>query len=109
MRKRESGETEESFINNLKKMVRQCEYGDQKDRITKDRIICGITNKETKARLLEESKLTLELVVKISSREFADELSITGYKVEAINRQSYRRYGQDNTFPLKRKEGSLRK
>lgn len=93
MRKLEPEEFVESFINDLKKIVRPCEYGDQKDSIVRDRIVCGIFNKEIIAKLLEESNFTSELAVKIStsaeaSRAFADELSrIMEYKVDAINRQ----------------------
>jgi hypothetical protein len=51
-RAQETGESFESFLSDLRKVVRTCEYGTIEDSIVKDRIVCGIRDDATRRKLL---------------------------------------------------------
>lgn len=60
-----SGENFTCFLTDLKKLSASCDFGDLKDSLIKDRIICGITDHEIKNRLLRGDDLTLEKCIRI--------------------------------------------
>lgn len=53
------GEPFDSFITNLKELVKQRDFKSDKDRILKSRVVLGIQNKDVQERLLREN-LSLE-------------------------------------------------
>uniref|UniRef100_T1IMC2 CCHC-type domain-containing protein n=1 Tax=Strigamia maritima TaxID=126957 RepID=T1IMC2_STRMM len=57
------GETLEQFITDLKNMVKRCNYGDQTDRMVRNKIVFGVSDTRLKERLLREQALTLVLAV----------------------------------------------
>lgn len=64
-RLQQPGETFDSFYADLVKLAASCNYGDIKDDLIKDRIICGLCDKTVKNRLLLEENLTLERTIKV--------------------------------------------
>jgi len=53
------GETFESFLSDLRKLVRSCEYATLEESIIRDRIVIGIRDDATRRKLLQVRKLTL--------------------------------------------------
>ena len=54
-----SGEHIDSYITEMRKLPKACEFGILHNSLIKDRIVCGISSAEVKARLLREDDLTL--------------------------------------------------
>lgn len=55
----------DSFLNELRKLAADCDFGTLQDRLIKDRIVCGIKDQRVKDRLLREADLTLTNTVNI--------------------------------------------
>ncbi|KAG5871032.1 hypothetical protein JTB14_010583 [Gonioctena quinquepunctata] len=53
------GESFETFLAELKKIARDCEFGTFEDRLIKDGIVSGIRDQKVKDRLLRETNLDL--------------------------------------------------
>lgn len=91
-RKQEDGESFDFFYTELRKLVKNCSYKDQEDRMLRDRIVIGVTDKKLQQKLLAVSDLTLDKAVDMCR---ASELSKTQVKmmqqqatfVDAIKRQ----------------------
>ncbi|MCG7876437.1 MAG: RNase H-like domain-containing protein [Candidatus Thiodiazotropha endolucinida] len=64
---RTQGSTEliDQFVTDLKNIARECEFGDIKNDLIRDRIVCGTNSEKVKERLLREDKLTLEKAISI--------------------------------------------
>ena len=64
---RTQGSTEliDQFVTDLKNIARDCEFGDIKNDLIRDRIVCGTSSEKVKERLLREDKLTLEKAISI--------------------------------------------
>ena len=61
----ETGEGVDAYLTRIKKHSKTCEFGDLKDSLVKDCLVCGIADNVTRERLLREENLTLEKAVKI--------------------------------------------
>ncbi|XP_071054962.1 uncharacterized protein [Onthophagus taurus] len=59
------GELFDSFLADLRKLVVNCDYGNLKDDLIADRIVCGIVDNRVKDRLLRETDLTLKTAIEI--------------------------------------------
>lgn len=55
----------DEFLKKLKTIAASCEFGDLKDSLIKDRIVCGVQDRRVKDRLLREDNLTLVKAVDI--------------------------------------------
>lgn len=60
-----SCENFEAFYTDLLKLAASCDFGNLKDELIKDRIICGIKDGRVKNRLLREEKLDLNKTIAI--------------------------------------------
>ena len=58
--KQENTKNIESYLARLRKLAATCEYGALLDEMLRDRIVIGISDNQIRARLLRESKLTLQ-------------------------------------------------
>ena len=56
----EANENIEQYVNRLRKLASTCQYGGLLDELLRDRIVVGIKDQHTRARLLRESDLTLQ-------------------------------------------------
>lgn len=65
MRIQNPNETFEMFHADLVKLASSCDFGDMKNRLIQDRIICGLRDNSTKNRLLREENLDLQRTLKI--------------------------------------------
>ena len=54
------GETIDEYCTQLKGLSQTCEFGELKDDLIRDRIVCGITDDGVRKRLLQTAKLTLK-------------------------------------------------
>ena len=74
LRKQKPEESVEQFVTELKRLAKDCEYGELTDSIIKDRIVEGINNDSTRARLLREKDLSLQRCIEVcKSSEVAEE------------------------------------
>jgi hypothetical protein len=64
-RRQLQGETTESFITDIFKMVETCDYGDKRDELLRDRIVAGISDIKLSQKLQMESNLTVEKAVEM--------------------------------------------
>ena len=64
---RAQGATEgiDAYVTELRKLARNCEFGELHDSIIRDRVVCGIRSNEVRKRLLREKELNLERAVEI--------------------------------------------
>lgn len=62
-RKQEEGESFDNFYTQIKKLVKNCAYNDMEDRMLRDRIVMGISDKNLQQKLLEVNDLTLDKAV----------------------------------------------
>ncbi len=72
---RAQGATEgiDAYVAELRKLARNCEFGELHDSIIRDRIVCGIRSNEVRKRLLREKDLNLERAVEMcKSSEFTE-------------------------------------
>lgn len=64
-RNQEGGESAEQFITSLYSLAENCNYGDLKDDLIRDRIVVGIRDKALSERLQLDPELTLEKAKKV--------------------------------------------
>ena len=65
------GEMTEQFITSLYQLIEDCDYGDLKDQMIRDRIVVGIRDKALSQRLQMDSELTLEKAKTLSRQREA--------------------------------------
>lgn len=56
----QGGDNFEKFYSELCVLIKTCDYGDLKDQMLRDRIVCGVARNDVKRRLLREYNLTLD-------------------------------------------------
>ena len=64
-RNQQPSETIDQYITDLKTKAKSCEFGVLTDSLIKGRIVCGITDDQTRSRLLREPDLTLQKALDI--------------------------------------------
>ncbi|XP_071052916.1 uncharacterized protein [Onthophagus taurus] len=64
-RQQNEGETIDSYVTELRKLSKPCDFGDLRDSLSKDRIICGVRDKKMTERLLREPQLDLNKCIDI--------------------------------------------
>ena len=63
----------DAYVTELRKLARNCEFGELPDSLIRDRIVCGIRSNVVRKRLLREKDLNLERAVEIcKSSEITD-------------------------------------
>lgn len=63
-----AGETAEKYIAELYRLVENCEYGDLKDQMIRDRLVVGILDKKLSQQLQLNPELTLEQAKRLSDK-----------------------------------------
>ena len=76
---RAQGATEgiDVYVTELRKLARNCEFGELHDSIIRDRIVCGVRSNEVRKRVLREKDLNLEQAVEMCK---SCEITETGEK-----------------------------
>jgi len=64
-RQQEPGETFDTFVGDLRRLVRTCEYGPVEESTIRDRIVLGIRDDATRKKLLQMRKLNLKKAIDI--------------------------------------------
>lgn len=62
-RVQQAGETVDNFVTDLRKKATDCEFGDFKDDMIRDTIICGIGDETLRGRVLRQGDVTLDAVI----------------------------------------------
>ena len=62
----QQGESFDSFLTDLRQLVKTCEYGDLTESLIKDRVVIGIFDDCLRERLLRQKDLTLKTAAEIS-------------------------------------------
>ena len=65
VRDQEQTESIDAYVAELRKLARGCNFGDQEDRMIRDRILVGCRSQKIREKLLEDSKLTLKSALEI--------------------------------------------
>lgn len=65
MRDQGIDETVDKYVTDLRVLASICNFGQLKDSLIKDRIVCGTNNSALRERLLREENLTLDKCLKV--------------------------------------------
>ena len=60
-----SDENVESYLTDLKMLASSCNFGDIRDSLIRDRLVCGTNSSARRERLVREEKLTLDTCLHI--------------------------------------------
>lgn len=112
-RKQQSGETAEEYIVALYDLTENCNYGDMKEEMIRDRLVVGIRDKTLSEKLQMDSKLTLETAKKtIRQKEAVHEqqqtLKGTGNAatpIDSVNGASVQKRPKFRGNPRRRSDG----
>ncbi len=88
----------------LRTMAQTCEFGDLKDSLIRDRIVCGIRDNNTRKDLLQERKLELTICIdKCKAAEVANERmkTMTGHEVNMVRKFHSKKKNSSNSGPSK--------
>lgn len=77
-------ESAESYITDLRRLANDCDFGDLKDDLIRDRIVCGIQNENVRKQMLKERNLTLERAVELCQ---IDEITVERIKEMNIKQE----------------------
>lgn len=61
----------DAFVVKLRSLAKSCDFGQLRDSLIRDRIVCGVTDSTLQKRLLQESELTYEGCIKIGQAYYA--------------------------------------
>ena len=64
-RSQEVGEAFDSFLSDLRRLIRSCDFGDLDESIIRDRIVIGIRDDATRRKLLQMRKLNLNSAIDV--------------------------------------------
>ena len=75
----EEGQPFDQFVTALKKCAANCEFGELRDSLIRDRIVCGTIDSKLQERYLRENELSLERAIQLGravekTRKYACEL-----------------------------------
>lgn len=104
----EDGETFDAFYTAIRKLADNCNFGDQKNRMLRDRIVIGVQDQRMQQKLLEIKDLSLEKAVDISrsaelSKEHVKRLNRDNPEVHAVQSGSRPQYQHAATWESKAK------
>ena len=60
---KQNGRTLDEFLLDLRNKAKTCEFGELRDSLIRDRIVCGIDNNSVRERLLRDNNLSLEKAI----------------------------------------------
>ena len=98
MRCQHTGENIQMYVSDLRNKASTCQYGELKDDMIRDRLVCGIKKDNVRKLLLRESDLTLEKANNICqihemSEQHNEQLNV-GSKVETVKPVHMNRYSK---------------
>ena len=66
----------------LKKIAASCEYGDLKDELIRDRIVCGTTYENVRKQMLKERDLNLDRAIELCRIDELTQQRLKQFKTE---------------------------
>lgn len=102
MRSQHQDESIDQYVTDLKNIAANCEFGDLRASLIRDRIVCGVTNLSLREKLLEEDDLSLEKTLNICramelSKQQAQEISNPSTVDSNVDRVYRRRHKPNQT------------
>ncbi|KAL4719941.1 hypothetical protein ACJJTC_019252 [Scirpophaga incertulas] len=91
------GEKIDSYVTELKKLASDCNFGELKNRLIRDRIVAGIIDSRLRDRLLRETDLTMEKCIMICK------------SAEIISEQTQRFQTSESVHPVYKKKSLSQK
>lgn len=68
-----SGESIDSYVTELRVLVKTCNFGQLRDSLIRDRVVCGLNSTSMRERLLRETNMSLDTCIQLC-RALAGEL-----------------------------------
>jgi hypothetical protein len=87
--RQEEGESADDYVNRLRKLIKNCKYGELSDEFLRDRLVVSIKDRGLRRRFYENNKLTLANVVnqlKVSETAEQQLQEITPNEFRDVNR-----------------------
>lgn len=89
-RNQREGETFDTFLIDIKRLVRTCEFGENENEMLRDRIVIGVADKKLQSRLLETTALTYDTAVeKCRTTEATKEQTTNLNQIVTVNEVRY--------------------
>ena len=97
------GEDIDTYAAKLKQYAAKCNFGDIRDELIRDRIILGISNPDTRKKLLSRSLLTLDETVQICRAEEAAQHTLRNIQQQAdvVHSVDKRKFGRNQGISQK--------
>ena len=96
-RSQDNGESFDAYVSTLRQLASSCDFGDLKDDLIRDRVVCGIQDNSVRKRLLQEPKLTLQNAIEKcrASESAKKQLKVMGgAEVNAVSSNARKSRGQ---------------
>ena len=115
-RKQESHESIDVYAAALRALAATCEFGELKDEMIRDRLVCGIADNSVRRKLLQEPKLSLEKCLDICRsaeatsahlKAISGQSSSTGSPADNVNAVDKRK--KSKAPPTRRSNGQMQK
>lgn len=65
MRVQQNTKSVDQYVTQLKSLANSCEFGNLKDSLIRNRLICGIKNSHVREKLLQDNDLNLQKAIEI--------------------------------------------
>lgn len=100
-RSQDNGESFDAYVSNLRQLASSCNFGELKDDLIRDRIVCGIQDNSVRKQLLQQPELTLQKAIeKCRASESAKKQikAMGGAEVNAVSTKSRSGKQRPNKF-----------
>ena len=108
IRQQDSAESIDCYAAELRKLARNCNFGELEDRMIRDRIVVGVKCEELRKKLLAERKLTLDLAMTIArSHETSEQQAQAMNKeqsLDAVRKKDFSRKQEESRFASNKKK-----
>ena len=104
---RQQGETIQQYVAELRNLSEHCEFGEQLEKMLRDRLVCGVNDERIQRRLLAESQLEFKKAMELATAmETADKNTRDLQNGNPSARENPRRTGSQprDQRPTKRSE-----
>ena len=103
----QNGRPFDDFLIDLRNKARTCEFENLQDSLIRDRIVCGIDDKNIRERLLRDNNLTLDratAIVKASETSKSQVHELDGKNIDAIRKQNshHKQNNYQNQTPMRK-------
>ncbi len=93
-REQKNNEDTQTYVAALKILASTCEFGNLKDELIRDRLVCGIGNNNVSKQLLKEANLTLEKAIQTCTINEQSEYHSDKFQKHEVHEMRYRKPGK---------------